>query len=363
MIDYIKDFHYQWTAVASLCAFMIFIWLRPRFGKPAAWLFLSSAASAVYVWILVENRYLHVNPYDQMALRYFACDSIAKILLIAFPLIFLSDNRPKMRGIGEVLSLLFVMVSSCMAIWQARHGCDMNNCGGLIGNPSISMGMMVCMLPICLFSWRYQWIVIGLASIAVFLSQSSVAIGLLAAYAALKFLPGIFVKSKAKARNLALACILVLGIMGAGRLMAGRNFTSDSYRFKVWEFMFERWNLPANIPFGTGIGTYHVISINLQNAPKMEPVARGYWWNTLHNDFLQVLFECGAVGLLFFCLTYCSALTKVLIEGDYGVAISIVLYGLYMLMDPAFHNPLPILFGAWLFIYALRRPHTNKEFL
>ncbi len=111
---------------------------------------------------------------------------------------------------------------------------------------------------------------------------------------------------------------------------------------------------------GTGLGTYHVLSPILQRMAKgMVDPTQG-WWNTLHNDPLQMLFECGLVGFVLLLATYYSALTKVLRENDWQIAMSIILFGIYICLNPALHNPIPSLFGAWLFAYALRK--SPKEY-
>jgi O-antigen ligase len=155
----------------------------------------------------------------------------------------------------------------------------------------------------------------------------------------------------------------VSAIFGIGLFFHGSHVFHDSDRFKVWKFMTEAWaSNPANIPVGMGLGTYHVISINLQGAPQ-SPIATNYHWNSFHNDWLEMLFCGGAVGFSLLLLSYFSALLKAVRELDWQIALSIILYGLYMCMDPALRNPLPVLFGAWLFIYALRRDVNDDKLI
>ena len=357
-IDYFIDFHYQWTAIACLCVFLFSLkWILPRFGLAASLLFADLAYSSIWVWLYKDNRYLTVDAYNQMALRYFSCDSIAKIMLIGVPIMMLSDNRMGMLFIGEATTAVFVVLSCLVAFWEAATvGCNGLTCGGLVGNPSISMGLMGCMLPIAIHSWRRQWAVIIMAAAAVFISKSSIGLGIFAVYCALSIFPWGSFRNGIGFKRLVASIFCVPVILGAGYWKLGPELINDSDRFKIWRFMMHMWNVPWNWINGTGSGTYHVFSINLQNGPGHPAMAPGFWWNTFHCDPLQMLFECGIVGLILFVAAYFSALVKVIKEERWPVAMSIVLFGCYMCLDPALHNPIPILFGAWLFVYALRKP-------
>lgn len=352
---YLTDYHWQWTYVVGMSAIVLSVWVKRNFGWPAALLFGYSALSAIWVWVVSENRYLPLNPYDQMALRYFAADSIAKIALIGIPMMLFSRNRFAFTTLGEIAGVVFIFVNCLGVLLQSIGGCSQLECGGIVGNPSISLGLTVCVLAAVAREWKEAWYLVALVALSAVLSKSSVAVGLFAIYSAAYW-----------AVNYGrrwLALLLPAAMMLVGKIVVGKDLINDSDRFKVWAFMFERWRAPWNIFTGTGLGTYHVFSVNLQHTPGRAPIADGYWWNTMHNDYLQMLFECGVVGLSLFLFAYCSALVRMVKRGEWNFAISILLYGAYMLLDPALHNPLPALFGAWLFAYALRRKNTHEEYL
>lgn len=358
MIGFAADYWMQYTALAVFSIFLLcFFCIRPRFGISASLLLAAVSYSAIYTWLYVPNRYVYVEPYNQMALRYFAADSLVKLFIVLAPLMVLSKNRQTMLLIGELGTASFVLISACVALWEARRGCNGLNCGGLIGNASISMGAMVCMLPIFIHSWKRQWMVLIPAVVAILLSKSSVAFGLLVMYAVLHLAQG-----KRWKFWLAYISSAVAVLLCVGKFTIGKELLNDSDRFMIWRFMFDRWRDPRNIAMGTGFGTFHVIGINLQHmadastGTHLYNISPGFHWVTLHNDPLQMLFECGIVGLVLLCVTYCSALIKVVKEKQWPIAMSILLFGAYMCLDPALHNPVPILFGAWLFVYALRNP-------
>lgn len=364
MMAYFTDYYYQWTAALLIPLFFFCSqWVRPRFGIAPSLLLAACAYSSVWIWAFKDNRYISVDFYNQTALRYFACDSLAKIMIILVPFMLWAEKKKSMMLMGEVFGFLFVLANSAASLYQRYKlgECTGLTCGGIVGNPSISMGLMVCVLPICIQSWRVQWPFLLLAAAAVFNSKSSVALGLLAAYSIMWV-----VLNRPRTLGYVAAICSAGMIFLIGKLAIGRDLLNDSDRFMIWKYMFDRWRAPWNIATGTGLGTYHVIGINLQNfldpetGKLIHQVGGQMHWVTLHNDFLQMLFECGVVGLLLFIATYFTALFRSLY--DWPIFISIALYGLYMLMDPALHNPLPVLFGAWLFTYALRRNNTFKEY-
>jgi hypothetical protein len=348
--DYLP--HYHWAALLAVSVLVwCWQWVKPRYGLAAAALLGYAALSSVWVWVFVQNRYVTIDPYNQMALRYFSCDSIARLFLLLVPLMALAENRLTMLLMGEIFTGLFVTVNSLMVISTlVFSGCGSLNCGGL-GNPSIMVGAVVCALPLVV-KLPSQWPLLLLAGISVLASQSSVALGLFGiylAYAIYQWNPRLFGVA-------ACASVLPLGV-GALKIGMGTLFSSGD-RFPLWGFMISKWAAPWNILAGTGLGTYHVFSINLQAAGGFHPE---YYWNTLHNDWLQMLFEGGLIGAFLIVATYFAALKRALLDSDKRIAMSLILYGIYMGVNPALHHAIPALFGAWLFLYALKRqPHTYK---
>lgn len=347
--------HYWWalTLAASICLWSA-LWVMPRYGVFASSLLAYLGFSGLYVWVFVENRFVTVNPYDQMALRYFAADSVARLLILLAPLMAAAENRKNFLDWGTALCRLFVCANSAWILLElARTGCkEVNYCGGA-GNPSIMAGLSVCMLPVAVRDWRKHWAVFALCALAVMSAKSSVALGLLGIYLGLSFL---------EAKKLwAFAAVSILPLVFGYFLLGKLELFSTGNRLMIWEYMMPAWAKGWNIPLGTGFGTYHVFSINMQAAHRLE---EGVHWNTLHNDWLQMLFECGVGGLLLSLGTYFSALWKSFFE-ERRLALSILLYGIYMGVNPALHHALPALFGAWLFLGALKRKpstlHLVKE--
>ncbi len=339
--------HYQWAAALSAAVLLWCAnWVKPRYGIAGSSLLAFACLSAIWVWVFVENRYFLVNPYDQTSLRYFACDSIAKLFLILVPLMALAENIQSFRLWGEVAVGTYVVLNSILVIGSfAVSRCELaNTCGGT-GNPSIMVGVSVCMLPLVIKSWRTQWGILALSSVAVVLSKSSVALGLLAVYAAYSLIAG---------KRYWLAALLTPVPLVAGYILLGKTqLFLDSGRFELWRYMLLPWaRVPENLPFGMGLGTYHVFSINMQAVKNLAP---GVYWDTFHNDWLQGLFEMGIAGATLMVATFLVALTRAVKKVDYPLAASLLLFGLYLGVNPGLHHAIPAVFGAWLILLALKR--------
>lgn len=342
--------HDQWALFlgAAICLWSYY-WVKPNFGAFAAGLLGYLSLSSIFTWVFVENRYLTINPYDQMALRYFSTDSIARMLIILVPLFLFSERKSQFELAGNIFFKMFLYANSMWVLlsFLIHHCKHSNSCGG-IGNPSIIIGASVCMLPAIVPAWRKEWYLVALVAISVLLSKSSVALGLLGVYLAYLLL---------QERLYWLVALLAPLPLIAGHFMLGdRMLFSSGDRFMIWSYMMPKWATWQNLPFGTGFGTYHVFSINLQAVQK---VASGSYWNTLHNDWLQMLFEGGVIGGMLMVGTYFSALYRTMAREKFSIAMSILLFGIYLGVNPGLHHAIPSLFGAWLFICALKRAPLN----
>lgn len=350
--------HYEWAvAMGAMFIAWSYFWVKPRFGFfPAAFLGYI-ACNGIWFWVWVENRYYPLDAYNQMAVRYFAADSIARLLLLIVPLMLFSKNKMTFSLLGELFCRAFMVLNSIfILLGYFTHGCvKTNSCGG-IGNPSIMASLSICMLPLVVRSWNTHWIVFSLVVAASFASGSSIALGLLALYVF-----GYLLRYKAVAWA-AVASILPV-VLGAYHLGV-RELFSTGDRLTLLKMIMPAWAISKNIPSGTGIGTFHVLSINLQEVLPMLKVnkyAGGYHWNTFHNDWAQMLFEGGVIGLVLMTGTYISAFRNAFRERELGLAASIFLFGIYMCVNPALHHAVPALFAGWLFTYALRKTNNHKE--
>jgi hypothetical protein len=97
-----------------------------------------------------------------------------------------------------------------------------------------------------------------------------------------------------------LLCIIILI---AGYFLPGAHGYDSSGRVVAWTRFFNWWVLNANYIFGTGVGTFQWIG------PYIDGM-KGEIFLQMHNDWLQILFEGGAVGLCLAVASYIYLLIK-----------------------------------------------------
>lgn len=368
LMPYESPGQYKWFILAVLSsAFTGWVFVLPRLGASAALLFSYCIINGAWFWIWRENRYLALcvsdmsgrcvvnngmvmpDIYTQQAIKLYAADGIAKLLLVLPPLFYVMKYGAEFKRIGSLLASTFCLLNVGM-VWSvflfSGHWCQpVNSCTGAISNPSMNSSMIVVALPFLIDSTKgwVRYLLLALAVGSVLLSRGSIGVGLLAAMACLYAIRFGWWKI------LALAPISLL----AGWLAFGGAFLSTGDRWVTWVFMMKAWaNNPVNYLFGTGYGTFGIFSANLQRASGLHGIN---WWVWMHNDWLEIVFTLGVVGGILAIATYLASLKGLLSSKEYTAAISLCLFGLTMGMNFPLHAPISAAFGAWLVVYGLLR--------
>jgi len=156
---------------------------------------------------------------------------------------------------------------------------------GTIGNRMIASSFVCILAPFLIFN-PLNWLVLILISFISWSSGAVLSIGAgLSVYAWARF----------KKVRLWIVIIAILApIVFAYKTGDFSKATIRAGRLPVYQKTLE---LAIQKPLGYGIGTYKILfpvmcgrEINKQSPGKM--------WNTTHNDWLQILFECGFPGLI-----------------------------------------------------------------
>lgn len=335
-----------------------------RFGKIATTFIAYVFVSGIYTWLFRHNRYLTLDPYDQQAIRFFAADSVAKLMLVLVPVVYMAKNRRELMQVGNISALAVVLLNCGNVFYQAIkwffvYGgvCRLENtCGGFLGNPSMSMSFTVCLLPVVMKECTKggKIFMASIVAIAVLLSKSSVALGVLSIlflFQAISWCwPFIF---------------LAPAVLAIGMKTLGSDFLSSGLRFEMWSLFMKIWaNNPANWLWGMGYGTFGVFSRNIQHDiddPVNGPIVKklfglsesisgheANWWVWLHNDWLEIVFVLGAVGMVLALATYASSICGYYRRKEWAPMQSLLLFGVMMGANYPFHISIPCLFGAWL---------------
>ncbi len=108
------------------------------------------------------------------------------------------------------------------------------------------------------------------------------------------------------------ALTLCAFVAGIGWWIQGEDLLKGSGRYFIWQLSFDYWINKANIWIGTGTGSFFMYGPSLQftNAVilKKEPGFERFFW--MHNDWLQVLFEIGIIGLLIVTIIFIIAVWR-----------------------------------------------------
>lgn len=333
--------------------------IQPKFGWPAAILFVYMLGNAAWFWLAKENRYFRIKPYDQMAIRYFVADASAKLLAVVVPIVVAAKtgfwNREKMLTAGGILASHFCLFNTALVLYSffayGGYCTKINSCGGAIGNPSMNASMMVVTMP---FLWRWAKPIGPILCVpviaAILIQKSSIGYGLLGV------LGGMYLWTTRWKWFLMAPLVAVLGYghltMQAGELL------NPSDRFIMWKFFMSYWdNKKIHLWFGTGYGDFGVMSRVLQDHYGMS--MKG-WWHWLHNDWLEVLFMTGFVGLGLCLLNYLWAMYGFWRHKNNHELASLVLFGITMCLNYPGHIGVSAVFGAWLILCGLLKSDTSN---
>ncbi len=91
-----------------------------------------------------------------------------------------------------------------------------------------------------------------------------------------------------------LAAMAITSVLATvGLITQGHHFTLSRGRWEAWKLFMDWWLEHGNRWTGTGLGTFYVLG------PVIQPGDAGQYLY-LHNEYLQILFELGIIGLFLF---------------------------------------------------------------
>lgn len=333
------------------------IWLGFIVARRVHW-----SAGLCFAWILISGAMVFgapISPYkDAGDLAVMAFDTSAAIdtvsvLIMAGLLCSIGGQWRISRAIIDAMSAL-CMIDSLYVFGQWALGHESTNCGGLFVNASMNA---------CLIAFTYPILKrartkppSGLAAIgglisliipvmAILASRSNMALmallGALAAPAAVRLWRG---------KHRLISPAVMASLLGAGYCCMGTKFGDNNGRFEIWRATLSWWMQHANHWTGAGLGSYFIIGPGIQIAILHQNTAHLLW---MHNDWLQVLFEQGAIGLALAITVFGRALARSIKRDRPWLTSSLSAFGVTMLGNFPMHVPVMGFLGSFLLVFAL----------
>lgn len=340
----------KWITITAGACLLVAHKLQERFGLAVAAFFFYLSCNSIWI-IIATNRYSNINPYDLMGIEYFSAISAWKMSVFALVLLCLPTTQRYLnaiRGWGQLAASVFFIGNLIMVLWETAfnptHCQEVNACGGALLNPSLSASMMAICLPFLPFSP----LAIAAVALVSILGKTAIGVGMAALYCGLKIFSTRYVRT---------AFVGVPALIALGWATHGdKPFFNSSGRVEMWSFFLKLWAVNwKNMPFGTGFGTFGIFSINLQKA---FGVHSNSWWIWLHNDWLQMLFEAGAVGLLLMVALYMAVGVGLWRRGLRAELDSWVLFAAGMGSNYFLHIGPCCAYAAWILVLALMKVDT-----
>ncbi len=253
---------------------------------------------------------------------------IAYFILIMFGILPFILDQKYFKKIHIILFITAVVNSVLMIMKTIIFG--MNHCYAMLSNSAVDASFISCMLPVSIhmyYETKYKREAIGSLSImimAIILSKSSTGIAsigvVLSAYWIMKY--GL----------LALKRILPLGatIAIASHFYLKNELLNPNGRFHIWELALKFfWKMTSHF-IGAGVGTFFIWGPEIEKSERAHQLlASGLnidqsWqqvnkeivsgsfsmFTWLHNEFIQVLFEMGYIGLVSLLILYYFLIVK-----------------------------------------------------
>lgn len=178
----------------------------------------------------------------------------------------------------------FIVVMTYDAFWFYS-----NHMYGLLNATTFDATIMACLLPWFFFGKlkkTYLWPCVIMLIFSIF--------GMKARTAGICLYTTMLLWSIYQKKYPIMWSILALSIVGFVWKGDVLLYSNPGGRLDMWSTYFNNWWQHANHWFGTGFGSFQTFSIQMP--------MDGQIYRSMHNDYLQILFESGYIGLFIFCL-------------------------------------------------------------
>lgn len=271
--DHFRD-QTTWTMWFLLAAIS---WeLAKKIHWSVALMFLLTTISANNISYAVQSPFQYLGQFNVIAMDGVTAQSLAWSLTIGLSLLFLPSGI-MIEGFG-----IIGLISSVMMIYNFL---TKSVPVGILDNPAIDATLIAIILP-SMFH-KYKWFLV-LPIISIIISKSNTGLMLLG----FQILCYLWATQRIN-RTLMIEVICCFGgVTGLYKLFMGWKFLDDSGRYVIWRWAWEYFLNSKQYLFGLGSGTFQLLGPTMQK--EHNHIAYFIW---MHNEFLQVLFEQGIIGL------------------------------------------------------------------
>ena len=317
----------SWAPVLLTCTLFLTYQAYKKFHWSVALCFLYTACLNVYLLVIANNLYGGFPTLDQIVLR--SKGSYNFLVLLLFGSVYFCFKPANWLSLAKTLGVLCI-VESLYILAQALWGVIPYQRAGFYNNASMAGCFIAATMPFITFlklDKLYLFSLVLLCSFCIFLTNSSMSLGVLAVCAV-----AYGWTTRYKWYSLATAGFIVLG----GYISQGKNLFDPSGRgsiiFMGWVY-FKEFTKEL---IGTGPGTSTVFIPYLQSIHHPEFFKRNvFLW--YHSDWFQILFEQGWLGLIVYSIAYIFALIK---SYNYPpVFASVAAIGAWSMGNYPFHWP------------------------
>lgn len=254
---------------------------------------LGRLAGFAICWVLFSGLLMFANPVEFWPGIQALIDGKSGLAFATFLLLLLLVQEVKPYALPLQI-LEFVIAINCMVAAFTK--------GGLFHSNSMDASMGAVILPALLFRPASDnWVRISLG-LAIGVVISILVIGGTTAFFAIG--AGLAAMTFLHWRKNFLAA---LGALSFFVLICwfrtGKEFLNDWGRFQEWQLFFDWWAQKANPLIGTGLGSFEILGPMIQNK-------QSGLYLFMHNEYLQILFELGAIGFLLSAAVWVKALIK-----------------------------------------------------
>lgn len=331
----------HWSVTLALAALTLSAWVGAKLHWSAGLALASTLLNTVWTWAVPVNHLAAFDPISLAVLAGKSAGAALSLLLLGVPMLLARRNH--LRAVGHGLTLVCVLnavaiIAQYLTGWVAVPGGQ----GGLFANPSMSGVYLAVTYPLLVGTLARTPLAYAIAALpvwALFLTHASMPIGA----AAISAVVGCLSLRRGSA-ILPVACALP----AAAWVLQGAEMLSTTGRADAWRVAAQYWDQHANSVYGLGAGVTAVMMPYIQEQANWTPTI---FWN-LHNDWLQILFEQGALGLVSVALLFSFTLARA--WNRPALAASVAGYGAAALGNFPLHMPVHALLGLFLVVVTFK---------